>query len=101
MSNPGPGLSDPAVAAVAWARYRRMMRWMVVAAILAVVAALAWLRHVGGLVTIHVVIATIAGVFFTVLLGAALMMAVFLSAGSGHDDTVSNGPEDWSDRIDR
>lgn len=93
MTPPEPGLSDPAVAAVAWARYRAMMRWMVLAAIVAVAAALGWLHHVGGLVTVHVVIATIAGVFFTVLLGAALMMAVFLSSGSGHDESVGKGLE--------
>lgn len=94
---PPSGLSDPVVAAIAWGRYRRMMRWMALVAVLAVAAALGWLHHVGGLVTIHVVIATIAGVGLTVLLGTGLMLAVFLSAGSGHDESVSNGPDDWND----
>lgn len=88
-----PGLSDPAVAVAAWARYRRLMRWMVLAAALAVVAALGWLHHAGGLVTVHMIIATIAGVGFTVLLAAGLMLAVFLSSGSGHDETVGRGDE--------
>lgn len=96
MTKSRRGLSDPATAAVAWARYRRMMRWMVLAAVIAVAAALAWLNHAGGLVTIHMIIATIAGVGLTVLLATGLMLAVFLSAGSGHDDDVASNPEDWS-----
>jgi hypothetical protein len=96
MTRPKHGLSDPATAAIAWARYRRMMRWMVLVAVLAVVAALAWLNYMGSLATIHIVIATIAGVGLTVLLAAALMLAVFLSAGSGHDDDVASNPEDWT-----
>ncbi len=97
MTQSKPGLSDPATAAVAWARYRRMMRWMLVVAILAVAVALTWLHYDGGLVTIHMVIATVAGVGFTVLLAAALMMAAFLSSGSGHDEDVASNPEDWHD----
>lgn len=95
MTRPRPGLSDPATAAIAWARYRKMMRWMALVAVVAVAAALGWLHHAGGLATIHMVIATIAGVGFTVLLASALMLAVFLSAGSGHDDDVASNPEDW------
>ncbi len=95
MTRPRHALSDPARAAIAWARYRRMMRWMLLAAIVAVAAALTWLHYAGGLATIHMVIATIAGVGFTVLLASGLMMAVFLSSGSGHDEDVASNPEDW------
>ncbi|TVV69672.1 hypothetical protein [Sphingomonas solaris] len=92
---PKHGLSDPAVAAAAWARYRRLMRWMLLVAVLAVAAALAWLHVEGGLMTVHMVIATVAGVGFTVLLATGLMMAAFLSSGSGHDEDVASNPEDW------
>lgn len=95
MTRSRQGLSDPATAAIAWARYSRMMRWMALAAALAVVVALVWLRHSGGLVTIHMVIATIAGVSCTVLLAAGLMLAAFMSSGSGHDEDVASNPEDW------
>ncbi|WP_156681147.1 hypothetical protein [Sphingomonas profundi] len=95
MNRPKHGLSDPAVAAVAWARYRRMMRWMLLVAVLAVAAALAWLHHAGGLATVHMVIATVAGVGFTVLLASGLMMAAFLSSGSGHDEDVASDPGEW------
>lgn len=70
----------------AWARYRRLMRWMALVAVLAIGVALAWLRSTGGPLPIHMVIATIAGVGFSVMLGTALMGLVFLSAGIGHDD---------------
>lgn len=35
---------------------------------------------------IHLLVATGLGVFFTMLVGSALMSLVFLSASSGHDD---------------
>lgn len=78
----------------AWARYWRLMRWMVVVAMLAVAGALTYLHFAGGLITIHMIIATVAGVGFSVLLAAALMLAVFMSAGSGHDEDVGR----WDQR---
>ncbi len=62
---------------------------MSVTSALAVVAALSWLSvEMGDDLTIHMMIATAAGVGLSVLLGAALMGLVFLSSGSGHDDSV-------------
>jgi len=84
------GLSDPLRAATAWARYRAMMRWMLLAAVAAVVAALAWLYYDGGLLSIHMIIATAAGVGFSVLLATGLMLLSFLSSGSGHDEDVAH-----------
>ena len=43
---------------------------------------------------LHMLVATGLGVFFTVLLGTGLMLLVFLSAESGHDDEVSRRKED-------
>ena len=77
--------------AEAWARYKKLMSWMVVAAVVAVLLALIYLKSSGGPVPIHMVIATIAGVGFSVLLGTALMGLVFLSNNSGHDDDVADG----------
>jgi len=37
---------------------------------------------------IHMMIATSAGVFLSVLLASALMGLVFLSSGTGHDDAI-------------
>lgn len=91
---PGPPPPEQlARAAAAWARYKRMMKWMVVAAAVAVLLALAWLRSETGAMPIHMVIATIAGVGLSVLVGTGLMGLVFLSSNSGHDDAAS-GRED-------
>jgi hypothetical protein len=78
-------LADPAYAAFAWGRFRRIMRWMLLFALLAVAAAFVYLWLAGVGFTIHLVVATIAGVGGTVLLGTALMGLAFLSSGSGHD----------------
>lgn len=83
-------------AASAWARYKRMMRWMLLAAFLSVLAALAYLHFTGaGLINVHMVIATVAGVGLAVLVGTGLMGLVFLSNSSGHDDAATHG--EWND----
>ena len=76
---------------VAWARYRRLMRGMTIVSAAAVVLALAWLHFTlpHGL-TIHMIVATAAGVGLSVMLGAALMGLVFLSSGSGHDESIED-----------
>jgi hypothetical protein len=76
---------------VAWARYRRLMKGMAIVSLLAVVGALGWLRlTMGDALTIHMIIATAAGVGLSVMLGAALMGLVFLSSGSGHDESIED-----------
>ena len=90
MVKPSP-LDNDATSRVAWARYRRLMRGMTIVSAAAVVLALAWLHFTlpGGL-TIHMIIATTAGVGLSVMLGAALMGLVFLSSGSGHDEAIED-----------
>jgi hypothetical protein len=77
--------------ALAWARYRRLMKWMALAAVIAAAAALLYLGSSGEPMPISMVIATIAGVGLSVLLGTALMGLVFLSNASGHDDDAAGG----------
>lgn len=91
MAEPRDRLSDPAYAAFAWDRYRRLMRWMAAAAALAVLIALGWLWSQGALGSIHIVVATALGVGGSVLLTAALMGLVFLSSGTSHDIDASEG----------
>ena len=67
--------------------FRRMLKWIVVVASAAVAAALLYL-HLTGDLSLHMVIATILGVFFSVLLGAGLMAASYFSDKSGHDRDV-------------
>ena len=77
----------------AWVRYKRLMSWMTIAAVVAVLLALIYLKSNGREVPIHMMIATIAGVGLSVLLGTALMGLVYFSNNSGHDDTVGRGDE--------
>jgi hypothetical protein len=72
--------------ATAWRRYKRLMLWMAGAALVAVILAVTWLKSSGGPVPIQMIIATIAGVGFSVLLGTALMGLVYFSNNSGHDE---------------
>jgi len=71
------------------ADFRRMMKWILIAAVLMVVAALLYLVATGDL-TRDMVIATVIGVFFSVLLGSGLMAASYFSAKSGHDRDVGD-----------
>lgn len=98
MVNPSP-LDDPESARNAWARYRRLMRWMAWSALVAVIVGLAGLRlAVGDALTIHMMIATAGGIAGSVMLGAALMGLVFLSSGSGHDESIEDPFKDLVDR---
>lgn len=92
MSRKSP-LDDPAVAAFAWARYKRLMRWMMLVTLTMVVGALTVLYREGALVSIHFYIATALGISFAMLLTSALMGLVFLSHGTGHDKSVAE-PDD-------
>ena len=71
------------------AEFRRMMAVIVVIAILMVIGALFWL-HSQGTLTVHMVIASILGVFFSVVLGTGLFALAFFSDKSGHDTNVTN-----------
>lgn len=85
--------------ALSWARYRQMMKWMALAAVVAVLVALIWLKSFGEPVPIHMMIATILGVGLTVLVGTGLMGLVFLSSRSGMDEEAGRpGEEDEQDR---
>ena len=91
-------LDDPAVANFAWARYRRLMWWMALAAGAATAIALTILYVRNPDASIHLFIAAAGGVFITVLLGAALMGLVFLSAGTGHDEAIEDRLEEERQR---
>ncbi|WP_062783307.1 hypothetical protein [Novosphingobium capsulatum] len=89
MANQSP-LDDPHNAAHAWARYRWLLRWMGLATVLVIVAVDAWLYMGVGLVSIHLYIATSLGIGMTMMLMAALMGLVFLSSGTGHDESIED-----------
>ncbi|HTG38553.1 hypothetical protein [Sphingomonas sp.] len=81
-------LDDPEYARFAWTRFRRILGWMTVLALACAIGALVILYHWVGHMPIHMGIATFLGMFGTVMMGGALMGLVFLSSGSGHDDSV-------------
>lgn len=96
MTTPSP-LDDPDRAAFAWARYRRLMRFMVAVTLTVIVVVLVLLHRLNGPMPIHFYIATALGVGASMLLMAALMGLVFLSSGTGHDDSIENPLEDERD----
>ncbi len=69
--------------------FRRMMKWIVLIAILMVIGALFFVGSQTEL-TVHVAMATILGVFFSMLLGTGLFALAFFSDKSGHDDIVTD-----------
>jgi tellurite resistance-related uncharacterized protein len=70
------------------AEFRRMMMWIALTGV-AMVAGALWYLSLFSALTIHVVVATTLGVFFSVLLGSGLFAAAFFSSKSGHDDLVT------------
>lgn len=91
---PKSPLEDPQKAAYAWARYKRLMRLMMMATIAVVVIAMALLYDGEDPASVHFYIATALGIGFTMLLTGALMGLVFLSSGTGHDESVTDLMED-------
>jgi len=83
-------LDDPLYASVAWARYWRLMRGMAMFTLICIGISLGILFYMHGFVSIHMYIATAAGVAFTLMLMAGLMGLVFLSSDSGHDESIDD-----------
>jgi len=95
---PRSPLDDPKNAEFAWARFRRLMKFMVAVTLTVVIAALVLLYKVNGFVSIHFYIATALGIGFAMLLMSVLMGLVFLSSGTGHDDAIIDPLEDKDGR---
>lgn len=87
MRKPSP-FDDPESAAFAWARWKRMMRFMGAVTLATVIAVAIYLRRTEPDLSIHFYIAIGLGVGVSMLLMGALMGLVFMSNGTGHDDSV-------------
>ncbi len=83
-------LDDPEISAVAWTRFRRLMKWMAFWGAVCAGLVLAFLYWQGTPMHIHMIVATSAGVWFTFMLGTALMSLLFLSSGTGHDEQIED-----------
>lgn len=80
----------------ALAEFRRMMLWIGLAGVAMVAGALWYISRYEPL-RLHMVIATVLGVFFSVLLGSGLFAAAFLSDKSGHDQHVTDATRQGED----
>ncbi|HEY7808559.1 MAG TPA: hypothetical protein VIC34_15285 [Croceibacterium sp.] len=69
-----------------------MLKWIVVLAVAMVAAALAFEASQGPLY-VNEVVATILGVFVSMVLGCGLFALAFFSDKSGHDDAVRGATE--------
>ena len=69
------------------AEFWRMVRWIAGIGVLMAAGAIAYLAATGELY-FHLVVATVLGVFLSVLLGCGLFALSFFSDKSGHDQTV-------------
>jgi len=92
MANRSP-LDDPRNSAHAWARYRRLMKGMALFTTSVVVLTLGGFYWFNGMVSVHFFIATALGIGVMMMLTAALMGLVFLSSGTGHDESVSDATD--------
>ena len=69
------------------AEFWRMVRWIAGIGVVMAAGAIIYLAATGELY-FHLVVATILGVFFSVLLGCGLFALSFFSDKSGHDQSV-------------
>ena len=83
-------LDDPDYAAFAWSRYRRILGWMGLVAIAFITAAIIVLERVYGPLGWVAILAVIGGAGGSIMLAAALMGLIFLSSGSGHDESIDD-----------
>lgn len=80
----------PAPATVDRSRLKRAIRWVALFALAVAALAVALVSQSQDEWRIHMMIATGLGIFLTVLLAGALMLLVFFSASSGHDEAVAH-----------
>ncbi|MGI8943456.1 MAG: hypothetical protein ACR2FJ_04340 [Qipengyuania sp.] len=81
-------LDDPETASFAWARYRKVMRRVVLATLGVVIVVLLMLYDAESEASVHYYIAIALGVGGVMLLAGALMGLVFMSSGTGHDQSI-------------
>ncbi len=71
------------------AEFIRILKWIALTAAVMVAGALFYLHSTGDL-SLHTVVATVLGVFFSVMLGCGLFAAAFFSDKSGLDQEVAD-----------
>ena len=76
--------------------FKRKMLWITLGGVVLAGAAI-WYMSLFGPLHLHMVAATIAGVFLSVVVGCGLFAAAFFSDQSGHDDDVTNATRNKPD----
>lgn len=79
------------------AQFWRMVKWIAAIGVLMAIGAITYLALTGELY-LHLVVATVLGVFFSVLLGCGLFALSFFSDKSGHDETVRDATSRGTDK---
>ena len=97
MTNPSR-LDDPEYSKFAWARYWRLMRLMAAVTLTVTLLVLGIFYSQYGMISIHFYIAVSGAIIVAMLLTAALMGLVFLSSGSGHDESIEDPFEGEADK---
>jgi hypothetical protein len=97
MTNPSR-LDDPEYSKFAWARYWRLMRWMTLVTVTVTLIVLGIFYRQYGMISIHFYIAVSSAIIVAMLLTASLMGLVFLSSGSGHDESIEDPFEGEADK---
>lgn len=87
-------MHDPHIAQFAWARYRRVMRWLMLTTVTLVIGAVVALYRSNGLVPVHFYIVAAMAIGLAMLLMSAVMGLRFLSGRAGGNDAISPPPED-------
>lgn len=77
--------------ATAKAEFKRMLLIIGVAGVFMVIGSL-WYLSLYGPLQVHMVIATVGGVFVSMMLGCGLFAAAFFSDKSGYDDSATGAP---------
>jgi len=79
------------------AQFWRMVKWITAIGVVMAIGAIIYLALTGELY-LHLVVATVLGVFFSVLLGCGLFALSFFSDKSGHDASVRDATSRKTDR---
>jgi uncharacterized membrane protein YgdD (TMEM256/DUF423 family) len=79
------------------AEFFRMVRWILAIGVVMTVGAITYLALTGELY-FHLVVATIGGVFFSILLGCGLFALSFFSDKSGYDQSVTDSTRQRTDK---
>ena len=94
MGMPQPSSERSGVSAHAWARFRWLMKVTAVVTVVVMLAAFAFFYYSQEDLSFHFYIALGLGIAGAMFMTAGLMGLVFLSSGTGHDESVSDIGQD-------